>query len=81
MPAGEHTSKYKPEYDRQALKMCLLGATDVQLADFFGVTARTIENWRNKHPSFFRSLKEGKEDADSKVKRVKSGRIEFPAPR
>lgn len=65
--AGEKNSKYKPEYDEQAYKLCLLGAIDAQLADFFGVTETTINNWKNDHPTFFESLKRGKMLADADV--------------
>lgn len=58
---------YKPEYDEQARKLCLLGYTDVQLADFFGVSEQTLNNWKHAHPSFLESLKKGKEFADCDV--------------
>lgn len=58
---------YRVEYVEQARKLCLLGATDVQLADFFGVTDTTIVNWRNKHPEFREAVREGKLEADAKV--------------
>ena len=60
-------TKYKPEYDKQAYKLCLLGATDKTLADFFEVKEQTINNWKKNYPSFFESLKEGKEFADANV--------------
>lgn len=67
MPAGRPTS-YKKEYADQAYRLCLLlGATDVQLADYFGVTEKTINVWKAKHPEFIQSLKDGKEKADSKI--------------
>jgi hypothetical protein len=65
MPAS--TSKYKPEYDEQAFNLCLLGATDKELANAFHVEEQTINNWKIDHPSFFESLKAGKEDADLNV--------------
>jgi hypothetical protein len=34
MERGRPT-KYKEEYNEQAYKLCLLGATDKELADFF----------------------------------------------
>lgn len=61
----ESTSKYKAEYDELAYNYCLLGATDAQLANFFGVKEQTINNWKNKHKSFFESLKKGKDSADA----------------
>jgi len=45
----------------------LLGATDKFLGDFFGVTERTIDNWKIKHASFFQALKNGKTVADAEV--------------
>jgi hypothetical protein len=60
-------TKYKAEYDKQAFKMCLLGATDKQLADFFEVEEQTVNNWKIDYPSFFVSIKAGKEDADYNI--------------
>lgn len=60
-------TNYKPEYADQAFKLCLLGATDKQLADFFGVTEQTINNWKVDFPEFFESLQKGKDVADAEV--------------
>ncbi|MCP4320828.1 MAG: hypothetical protein GY787_03005 [Alteromonadales bacterium] len=60
-------TKYKKEYDEQAAKLCKLGATDVQLADFFNVTEKTLNNWKHEHPRFLQSLKKGKVFSDDKV--------------
>ena len=60
-------SKYKPEYDEQAYKLTLLGATDKDLATFFEVEEKTINNWKIQQPSFLQSLKRGKDIADSTV--------------
>jgi len=60
-------SKYKSEYDQQALKLCLLGATDKDLADFFEVSEDTINEWKRVHESFSVSVKAGKERADAEV--------------
>ena len=65
-PTGRPTA-YKPEYDEQAYKLCLLGATDAKMADFFNVTEQTVNNWKNDFPSFFESLKNGKANADAAV--------------
>jgi hypothetical protein len=65
MPAS--TSKYKPEYDKQAFKLCLLGYTDKELADYFEIQESTLNLWKHAHPSFMESLRAGKEDADEKV--------------
>jgi DNA-binding XRE family transcriptional regulator len=60
-------TKYRPEYAEQVFKLCLLGATDEQLADFFGVSVQTIYNWTEQEPEFFESRRKGKEEADANV--------------
>lgn len=60
-------TKYKPEYDSQAFKLTLLGATDVEIADIFCVTESTIHLWKHEHPSFSESLKKGKLQADAEI--------------
>lgn len=61
-------SKYDPaKTPEQAYKLCLLGATDKELADFFGVSEQTLNNWKAQHPAFLESLNRGKIDADARV--------------
>jgi hypothetical protein len=60
-------SKYKEEYAKQTYKLCLLGATDKELADFFETTEQTINAWKDKYPDFLESLKKGKFEADAIV--------------
>ena len=60
-------TNYRNEYTEQARKLCLLGYTDKQLADFFNVCEQTINTWKIKHPEFLESIKKGKEFADTKV--------------
>jgi len=67
--AGGRPTDYKPEYAEQAAKLCQLGATDADLADFFGVSDRTIYRWAAKHEEFSQSLKAGKDLADERVER------------
>lgn len=62
-------SKYKPEFVAQAEKLCLLGATDLDVADFFEVDVRTLHRWKAEYPDFCHSLKAGKEVADARVER------------
>lgn len=64
---GGRPSKYKPAYNSQAYKLCLLGATDKELADFFEVNVDTIHEWKKVYPRFSDSLKRGKLKADSIV--------------
>ena len=58
---------YRQEYAEQARKLCLLGFTDKQLADFFGVNESTITRWKQKYPEFCTSIKNGKVVADAQV--------------
>lgn len=60
-------TKYRPEYDEQAYKLCLLGATDKELADFFDVNVDSINEWKKVHESFSVSIKAAKEIADAEV--------------
>lgn len=62
-------SKYKPEFVKQAEKLCALGATDIELADFFEVNVATLYRWKNEHTDFCEALKVSKEIADDRVER------------
>jgi glycosylphosphatidylinositol transamidase (GPIT) subunit GPI8 len=66
--AGRPTS-YRDEYVEQAEKLSLLGATDIQIADFFGVSESTLNLWKHTHQKFSESLKVGKTEADRNVVR------------
>lgn len=61
-------SKYDEKYAEQARKLCALGATDAELADFFEVAVSTLNLWKVEHPAFSESLKVGKAPADERVK-------------
>jgi len=60
-------TKYQEEYNEQARKLCLLGATDKDLADFFNVNADTIYEWKKVHEKFSESISQGKIIADMEV--------------
>lgn len=60
-------SSYQPEYAEQARKLCLLGATDKELADFFNVSESTINKWKIDFVEFSESIKKGKDLADADV--------------
>lgn len=64
---GGRPTDFKEEYLEQAYKLCLLGATDASLADFFDVVEQTINNWKKDYPEFLESLKAGKAKADAQV--------------
>lgn len=69
MSGAGRPSKYKPEFAEQAGKLCFLGATDDQIADFFDVDVRTIYRWKHDHEDFCQSLKTGKDAFDARVER------------
>jgi hypothetical protein len=67
VPGPGRKSLYREDYADQAFKLCLLGATDEELADFFGVVIATIYNWKNEHPAFLEATIAGKVKADAEV--------------
>lgn len=60
-------SRFKEEYVEQVLKLARLGLTDAEMADVFGVTEQTFNNWKKSHPVFFESIKKGKVVSDAEV--------------
>lgn len=65
-PVGRPT-KYKPEYCELAYKFCLLGATDVRLAELFDVNPDTIATWKREYPEFSESCFKGRDIADAEI--------------
>lgn len=65
-PVGRPTD-YKSQHAEQAYKLALLGLTDVQMADIFGVAESTFNLWKLKHEEFSESLTRGKSLADAQV--------------
>lgn len=61
---------YKPDFAKQAAKLCELGATDFELADFFEVDTRTIYRWKNSEPDFCQAVIVGKGKSDERVERA-----------
>lgn len=60
-------SKYRPEFDAQAKRLCLLGFTNEQLASVFNVNLATLNDWAENLESFSRALVEGRDGADGMV--------------
>lgn len=60
-------SSFREEYIGQAKKLAALGATDLELADFFGVSTVTLFNWRTSVPEFLNATRLGKDAADERV--------------
>lgn len=60
-------SKYKPEFVAQAQKLCELGATDREIAKFFGVSDDSLLRWRYLYPEFCGAMRTGKDACDDRV--------------
>lgn len=60
---------WKEEYLEQAKKLCELGATDIEIADFFKIDISTFYRWKASKPEFCEAIKLSKEIADERVKR------------
>ncbi|MGN6768262.1 MAG: helix-turn-helix domain-containing protein [Rhizobiaceae bacterium] len=67
VPGPGRDSLYDVSMNDMVRKLALLGLTDKEIAEFFGVTERTLNNWKNEYPAFFQSLSEGKTIADAEV--------------
>jgi hypothetical protein len=65
--AAGRPSSYKEEYAQQAYKLCLLGAKDTEMANFFGVAVSTFSLWKTEHHEFSEALKSGKAQADGVI--------------
>ena len=62
-------TKFKEEFTAQAEKLCKLGATDMEIADFFEIDVRTLQRWKAENEEFCHSIKVAKEVADDRVER------------
>jgi transposase-like protein len=61
-------SKYDPDKHPELVrKLCLLGATDEQMADALEIEPSTFYVWKSKHPEFAEAIKKGKAYADANV--------------
>lgn len=59
--------KYDPTIPEQAFRLALLGSTDAELGEVFGVNESTINRWKLAHPEFAQALRRGKLAADADV--------------
>lgn len=62
-------TKFREEFIGQAEKLCRLGATDQEVADFLEIDVRTLYRWKGENDAFCQALKAGKEVADERVER------------
>lgn len=64
---GGRPTVYREEFNKLAYNYTLLGAKDLQLAEYFEVDETTINDWKRKYPDFSLSIKKGKAFADAKM--------------
>ena len=69
MTSAGRPTLYRSDLCELARNYCLLGATNADLAGFFDVTTRTIDNWIAVHPEFATAVREARAIADAKVAR------------
>lgn len=62
-------SKFDPRMVEEARKLAAFGATDQEMAEFWGISVPTFYAWQKAHPAFLKAQKEGKELSDSAVER------------
>lgn len=67
--AGGRPTLFDPAYIEQASKLCDLGATDDEMADFFGIHRATLYRWKLDYPEFCDAIKSAKKNADERVER------------
>jgi len=60
-------SKYKPEYNEEAMGLCMLGYTDENLANHFNIAESTLNKWKVDYPEFMEALRSGKDGADREI--------------
>lgn len=68
-PKSGRPTKYQDSYASQTEALCRFGATDEEIADFFGINVATLYRWKHIHPAFCDALKVGKEILDDRVER------------
>ena len=60
-------SKFQAAFTAQAFRLALLGQTDKEMADFFGISEATFNRWKQAHSEFREAIRRGKVGADIDV--------------
>lgn len=68
VPLGR-PSGFDPAYIEQVKTLCQLGATDDEMAEFFGINRVTLYRWKLQFPDFCNAIKVAKQAADDRVER------------
>ncbi|MEM1048180.1 MAG: helix-turn-helix domain-containing protein [Pseudomonadota bacterium] len=61
--------RYQAAFADQARLLCRLGATQEDLAAFFGIGEGQLDHWRRRHPAFDEAVSTSSEAADACVER------------
>ena len=69
MPTPGRPTLYHPDFAETAHNYCLLGAINADLAAFFDVAPRTVDNWIATHDDFAAAVRRGRAAADARVAR------------
>jgi hypothetical protein len=67
VPGPGRDSEYDPSMNDQVRKLALLGLTNEELAEFFGVHVSTFYRWQAGNSAFREAVNEGKTIADANV--------------
>lgn len=67
VPGPGRDSLYDPSMNDQVRKLALLGLTNEEMAEFFGVHVSTFYRWQNENSAFREAVNEGKVIADANV--------------
>lgn len=60
-------SIYEPALVDIAYRLCILGLTDVAIAEHLYINVDTLKDWRSRYPEFSASFIRGREEADVEV--------------
>lgn len=60
-------TKYKEDYNELVYKLCLLGATDEEMANILNIATSTLYEWKKEYPKFSESITKGKIIADAEI--------------
>lgn len=65
--AGGRPTAYRKEYVDIVFRLALLNIDEKRMAGVFNVTEKTFNAWKKRYPEFLQSLRDGRDNADSKV--------------
>lgn len=66
-PKVHGNSKYNPEICELVTRLCLLGATDDEIAEHLEIARTTFYEWKKTYPEFADAIRFGKLEADALV--------------